>query len=344
VLREFFDWWIGQLAGLVPERIRRSLSETEEGLLVEPELAARGGPLVRLARYGSAGTGELGRFPLDAAALGSAAAAMTPGPVRLRLPADLLLEKELSLPLAAQRELDRVVAYELDRETPFSAEEAWWDYTVVQRDRQHARLTLRLSLVPKSAIERLLAVLAEARIAPTMLDLALDGGETRSIAIGAPHGGAGAWGGRSVPVAASACLLLLIAAIVLPFARQSWEIAAVQSRISALKANVDEAEKLRRELQQAGGSEVVQTERARVGDPLAVLSAATTLLPDDTHLTDFTMSQRKVTLNGQSVGPARLIGAFAADPTFKDPAFAAPSTHIEGQHTDTFSIGAEARS
>jgi general secretion pathway protein L len=344
MLKELFEWWVGQMAGLVPDRLSRSMVAPDEGLLIEPDLNGRGGAFVRLFRYGRGGIGELGRYPLDPVALRNAGATTRTGTIRLAVPADLLLEKRLTLPLAAARDLDRVLAYELDRETPFAADEAWWDYTVQQRDRQQGKLVLRLSLIPKAAIADLLSVLREAGMAPTVLDVAVSGGASRRIPIDSPQRRQGVWRDRTLPLAAAACVVLLLVAIGLPFIRQSVESASVARQIAALKPTVDEVERLRRQLQDVGGSDVVTAERAKLGDPLAVLSAATSLLPDDTHLTDFSMTQRKVILNGQSAGPARLIGAFAADPTFKDPAFAAPSTHLEGQHTETFSIGAEARS
>jgi general secretion pathway protein L len=116
----------------------------------------------------------------------------------------------------------------------------------------------------------------------------------------------------------------------------------LDSRAAALQPTVEQAEQLRRQLVGSAGAEIVQDQRAKLGDPLAVLAAATRLLPDDTYLTDFTMQRRNVNLMGQSVGAAKLIGALAASPTFRNPAFAAPVTRIEGARTEGFSISAEA--
>ena len=37
-----------------------------------------------------------------------------------------MLAKTVTLPLAAERELEQVLAFEMDRETPFKAEELYW--------------------------------------------------------------------------------------------------------------------------------------------------------------------------------------------------------------------------
>ena len=90
------------------------------------------------------------------------------------------------------------------------------------------------------------------------------------------------------------------------------------------------------------GVDVLAAQRAKVGDPLAVLATLTDVLPDDTVLTDFSLRQRVVTISGQSGGAARLIPALAADPALRDPAFTAPVTRNETQHSDGFSIRAAA--
>jgi general secretion pathway protein L len=131
--------------------------------------------------------------------------------------------------------------------------------------------------------------------------------------------------------------------VVVPFLKQSVELASVDRRIASLQPQVDEAQALRQQLEGSGGADVIEAERARLGDPVAVLGAATAILPDNTYLTDFTMRERKINFNGQSAAAANLIGALAADPTFQNPAFAAPVTRIEGTATDGFSISAEAR-
>jgi general secretion pathway protein L len=342
MLREYYDWWAGQMLTFVPERLAQALIEDPQVLLVEPE---RGAALdtVRLSLRRRGETGYLGRFPLEPGLdrqLGAEHAAA--GPVWLVLPGDILLEKRLTLPLGASRDLERVLAFEMDRETPFAADEAWWSFAIEQRDRQAGTIAVRLSLIPKAAVRTVLERLSQAGLAPSGIEIAAADGTGRQISMGRLRLPGDRWYARTMPLAA-ACLVLLVLALVVPFARQSWTMSKLATRMAAIKPEVEEAGKLRKQLDEAGGSDVLAAEHARLGDPLAVLGSATTLLPNDTWLTDFSMAQRRLTMNGQSVGPAKLIGAFAADPTFKDPAFAAPSTHIEGAKTETFSISAEAR-
>ncbi len=87
--------------------------------------------------------------------------------------------------------------------------------------------------------------------------------------------------------------------------------------------------------------DALAAERAKTGDVLQILAAVTDIVPDDTWLTDLSLHQGKLGINGQSPAAARLIPALAADPSFRNPAFAAPVTRAPDGHADLFAIRAE---
>src|SRR4029077_492379 len=110
----------------------------------------------------------LGRFGLGATNL----AELPPAAGRttvLRLDGQDVLGKTVTLPLAAERELDQVLGFEMDRETPFKAEEIYWNHRVVAAHRQSARLTVRLLLVPKANLAALLRACSEIGIQPNRI-------------------------------------------------------------------------------------------------------------------------------------------------------------------------------
>ena len=74
---------------------------------------------------------------------------------------------------------------------------------------------------------------------------------------------------------------------------------------------------------------------------MVVLAAATRILPDDTYLIEIELRQRKVTLSARSADAARLIGALASDPEFRNPGFSAPVTRLEALRAELFTINAE---
>jgi general secretion pathway protein L len=343
MFRKFFLWWFGQLAELVPGPLRGPDTAARDAVLITPA-----GPLSEMTddidvslRRGGRET-SLGRFGISESRLDRVPRA-TGTPAILRLDAGEVLGKTLSLPIAAERQLEQVLEFEMDRETPFNAEELFWTYRLARRDRQTGTLLVRLLLLPRARLEGLLAGLDGIGLKPSWVEIA--GGPDQSSQIplsdrqAEPHGFARRW---SVWAAGAVCICLALAAVLVPFARQSTESADIERRIAANRQIATQAEKLRQEVDQLSGSiGLVESERVKAGRPVAVLAALTRLLPDDTYLTEFTQQQRKVTLSGRSAAASRLIGMLAGDELLRNPAFAAPVTRIEATRSEVFSITAE---
>lgn len=260
-------------------------------------------------------------------------------PVVLRVPAAAMLEREVPLPLAAERDPDAVLGFEMDRLTPFAAADVHWGWAVLRRDRAAGRVVLRLLLVPKVAVAAALAALAADGLVPVAIEA--EGAGARRIALrdtgGGPRRGRWALFGLG-----AACAVAAAVAVALPFVLQGVRLADTEARIAVLRPRVDQVDAIRRRAL-AGGADrdAVVAERARVGDALAVVAALTAVLPDDTFLSELTLRGGQVTVSGRSAAAVRLIGLIAADPVFHNPAFTAPVTRPEGGRLDNFSLRAD---
>lgn len=349
MLSEFFSWWLRQLSALLPARLRRA---ADGSAVTRVSLLGGAVPAIEIEAVGRRGVVTLCRAALDEAGLAEARARLAgrrrPASVVLRLPEAAPLEREVVLPLAAERDPEAVLGYEMDRLTPFRAADVVWQASGLKRDRARNRLSLRLSLVPRSLFSAALAPLARIGLTPGFIEAPAPGGGWRRIALGAP-GPRGTDQRRTDRrrlrlAAALVCLLAMIAAG-LPFARQSLAERAVAARIAALRPRVAEVLALReRAGSEAGGSDAAAGLAARVGNPLAVLASLTDILPDDTYLESLTLAERRLAMTGRSAAAARLIALLAANPLFRNPAFAAPVTRVpEGGAggADEFTIRAD---
>ena len=172
MVREFFSWWFGQLAELLPQGLRRSALTAVDAMVIKPI-----GPLGRGIEAVSVGLRRngretpLGRFGLGATNLAELPRATGRATV-LRLGEQDVLGKTVTLPLAAERELDQVLGFEMDRETPFKAEEIYWNHRIEGTDRQNGRLSVRLVLVPKVNLAPLLTALGQSGIRPRRAEIA----------------------------------------------------------------------------------------------------------------------------------------------------------------------------
>lgn len=347
-LKDLLRWWITQLASCLPVVLRGGAGSRVTRTLVTLTSPAGMAPVTVEVTRSRGGRTPPRRHTVTLTDAGldelrSALGAGGKSEVTLRLPPSALLQRDVALPIAAERAPRQVLQFELDRLTPFRPEDVLWDFVITARDRSRGRLHVALTFAPLAPLRPLLDALHRAGAVPVLLETEpptdTPGSERRRID---PRAGALVSRHRRGQRAWAFCAALLAAVVVTPFVRQSVELHTVEMRINALRSAVAEANALRhRAAAAAAGDDVIEAERSRVGDPLRALAAATDALPDDTWLTDLTLHQRKLTMAGQSQDAVRLIGRLSAETSLRDPSFTAPVTRSQSGHGDLFSIGAE---
>jgi general secretion pathway protein L len=341
MLREFFLWWCGQLADLLPQWLRRG-ALTADAMVIAPVGAlSRGVDAVGVGLRRRGKETPVGRY--DLAAPGLADLPRAPGEtIVLRLSATDVLAKTITLPLAAQAELRQVLTFEMDRETPFQPEELYWNHRLAIADRQKDRLSARLMLVPKVSLELLLGALKQVGIRSGRAEIADGPDAGSSVPLDGGGGRQCRTSSRLIRAAALCCAILALAAVATPFLRQEMVLTALEREVATGRAAAAEADSLSQEIDRLSGSaDFVERERDKAGRSLAVLAAATDVIPDDTYLTEIELRGHKVTFTGQSAAASRLIGALPAADKFRNPGFAAPVTRIEALHSELFTIIAE---
>ncbi len=345
-LKPLLSWWAAQLRDVVPARWRVAPSGPANALVfalyAEPETASL---FVTVSERRNRRETERLRFTLGDAGLAAAEPILRQRrrdlPVVVRPPPSWLLEREVTLPLAAADELDRVLAYEMDRFTPFQSDEVYWSFDVQSRDSGAGVLRLRLSVVPRALLLGLTAPLERVGAAPSLLEFNGAGGVVRTIRIERPPTPQQRRRRQAVLLEALACVVLALAAAAQPLIRQSIALGEVDSRIAALQPRVAKVEALRRRLLSASsGADTIAREELRIGNPLRILASLTELLPDDTYLTSFGLHDRTLTLEGQSAAAAKLIGGLSDDPLIQEPAFTAPITRTRNG-ADLFTLRAK---
>lgn len=336
--RILFAWWWRQIRGLVPERMRQALQSSRPRLI-----AAWNGHTLALSleRQGNhTALGTLGLSEADDAETQAAWRSALPGrghppETILLLPSGIIMQRELTLPAATEPDLDSVLAYEMDRLTPFSADAIFYSHTIVRRDAALNQLRVLLSLALRSTVTPALNPLAPLGIQPDYLEDA-----ARSIRIPLKTTRA-SWRSLRDPrlMAATGIILLPAMVIALLFWRQSTEQAALSARIAILRPAALEATMLRRQTEdRQAGETVIATTRRQWGDPMAVLAATTQVLPDNSFLTDLSLRQGQLIITGQSPEATGLIQVLSNTPIFRNPAFIAPVTRVTGRSTSAFSI------
>jgi len=179
----FFVWWIAQLKSMLPERLRLLLAPDVAELLLE----LTGSRLLVRRRDRTAVT-RLGVVDIDDADPEAAKAGLRTllqgqqldrMRVSLLLPADRALRKAVDLPAAAEENLRQVLAFEMDRLTPFSADAVHFDVQVVDRDDETKRLRAGLTVLPRALVDPNVATLRRIGLNPVAVALARAPGDRR---------------------------------------------------------------------------------------------------------------------------------------------------------------------
>lgn len=337
----FLPWWKEQLLDCIPRAWRTDDPALEPALVVS--FAPSGGfdVAVRSARR----TTPVAVIPpgseMDAGGAGRIAKARGRLPVVMRIPPSWLLERSVTLPLAAARNAVQVVGYEMDRLTPFQPQDVHWTCGGLIRDAARGQAIVHLSLVPRVHIEPAMDVLRRIGLTIDRLEAARPDGLG---AVTIPLAAEGRLSRRRAvqPRLAAVVAFLAIVAIALPFVRQSLAFGDLEGQMAELAPKVAQVEALRRQVQtRTAAGDVLGAEIAASGDPLAAIAAITSILPDDAFLVELSLARRSMTMRGYAAAAPRLITALAADPSVRNPAFTAPVTRIEGRQLDAFSIRAE---
>ena len=344
-----FAWSFSGLAGLVPSFVRRAFRRGAGTLVLDLS-----GPDA-VIRHVSGGTSrEIGRVrsdPLDTATQASTVAGLVKKvnlrkvDVVLRLPASQALRKTLNLPLAAEENLRQVLAFEMDRQTPFSSEEVYFDFTVRERDRETGRIKVEMTVVPRSAVDEAIEAAVGWGLHPDVVDVAgtdPDGEPSLNLMPrqpGAPRDQPG--GALSLGLAAVAVVLAAVALNV-PLERQRDLSEELLRQVAAATSQAHAASASRAEIERSivdGGALVDR----KAGMPTAtgILAELTRLMPDDTWISQFQLRDTALQVSGYSADASRLIGLVENSPLFHEAKFRSPVTQDARTGRERFNLSAE---
>ena len=347
MFKDVVTWWGQQWLALLPRGLT-TVGPWSRALVIDWSADAPGAEAApcTLSRRSAAQETVIGRFMSDEsglAALRRACHAQGRGrDLLLRLMPDALLEHRFAMPIAAEHHVTEVMLHEIDRLTPFGAEDVFWTCAVAQRDRARGRAFLRLSLVMRAPLQAFLSRLDAAGLSPRAIEVAAADGGLRHLMIGADDTKRRGLQHRAIRLAAAICAVLAITATVSPFIVQRQRIDRVESEIALLQPRVAEARALHARIAaEMAGADITAAAQAAIGDPLAAMAAVTAVLPDDTFLTSLTLSRKTLVIAGQSIDPASLIAAMSSDPAIRNPSFAAPVTMASNGQASLFSITAD---
>src|SRR5690606_985889 len=308
----FLAWWMHALASWLSPRLRMLL-----GLAHERVLLQRSGEELRLALHRGDGVQDVGQLPWTAqeaeqgdALLGSLLPPRVAElPRWLLLPAGAVLRRRLSLPAAAAERLRDVVAFEIDRQTPFAAADVHYDARLI--DRHGEQIEAELVVVPRATFDSAMAALGTAAGTIAGVDVAGDDGAPLGVNLLADAGRrrrADPWRGWNRAFAAIALIAVAMTMWqLLSNRRAAADALAEQANARAREAR-DVAVEKRQLVDLVEGMAYLQHARAARPTTVEVLDELGRRLPDSTYLEKLSIEGDQILLIGQSSEASALVG------------------------------------
>ena len=323
----FFRWWGAQLVACLPARWRALVEERPESLLLDlhpdeivvwRERAGQPREYARIARS----------LPPEAqgAEFQRLRGAIDDPGVRtvLCIPSERVLQRNLVLPAAAEDNLRQVLSFEMDRQTPFKADQIYFDSRVRGRDASGRNINVELVLLPRAQLDQEIGTLPPGASALDGVDAWRDapGGARRDINLLPVERRAGRRDVR-VPLNLGLAALAVILLVVNMDELLTNRAAAVESmRAEVEKANTEarQVAALRNTLADSVAGANFLSDKKR-SNPLtvALLDDLSRRLPEDTYLERLQIDNGEAQLQGQSKEAAKLIALIGASACLANP-------------------------
>lgn len=347
-LRGFIHWWSAGLRAWLPLRWQRLLSANADRLLLQVQ-----GDGVHLRRQRDDSVRDIAMLPLAmpgavdgrdplAGVLADAAVGL---PRWLVLPASQGLRRPLLLPAAARERLREVLAFEIERQTPFAAADVFHDGRLLGV-REDGQLQAELVVVPRRALEAQTAQLGA--LAGSLAGVDLLDAEGRTLGVNLlPFAQRlhqrNPWRVWNIVLGVAGLLALAFAlaqvvdnrraaadALQVDVAKRSEQARGVSQQRQRL---VDDVE----------GGRYLQAQRNERASAIEVIDALSPRLPDGTYIEKLTIEGEQLTLIGLSNQAAALVGKLGGATQWHDAALSGALQTDPRTRMDRFTVVAQLR-
>jgi general secretion pathway protein L len=323
----FFRWWGSQLVACLPARWRGLVEERSESLLLDlrpdevivwREHADQTNEYARIARS----------LPADAqsAEFQRLRNAIDDPGVRtvLCIPPERVLQRNLSLPAAAEENLRQVLAFEMDRQTPFKADQIYFDSRVTGRDASGRNLLVQLVLLPRAQLDQELAAVPPGASALDGVDAwrGEPGGARRQINL-LPQERRARRRDMRLPLnlgLAALVVMLLVANMDEALTNRASAVEAMRAEVEKSNTEARQVAALRKTLADSiAGANFLSDKKRNAPLTDALLDDLTRRLPEDTYLERLQVENGQVQLQGQAKEAAKLIALLSNSTCLGDP-------------------------
>ncbi|MEP6882686.1 MAG: PilN domain-containing protein [Dokdonella sp.] len=348
-LPRFFSWWGSELLACLPPRWRKFFNGNSEALLFEV-----GGDTIRVLREREQVISEFGTIAANAPAEEQAGEFRAlrgrienPG-LRsiLCVPPSRALTRSLTLPVAAEDKLRQVLSFEMDRQTPFKADQVYFDSRIVSRDPATRSLNVELTVLPRALLDSQLQSIGGGAIEFDGVDVRAEGvdGARRGVNL-LPLERRARRRDMRLPMnlgLAALALILLVFNMSESLSNRAVAVETMQAEVDKAAIAAREVLVLKKTLQDSINGANFLAEKKRNGPlEIALLDDVAFRLDDDTYLERLSIENNQFQIQGQSKNAAGLISVLSASPFMSNPKLEGQIQPDPRTGKDRFTISAE---
>ena len=343
-LLDYWAWWKEELTSIIPMPIRQLLINKNKLVL---EIINSEAEIYRI--IGSK-KNHISRININDLSSNQVGRIVREGNVTekiLVIPKQQVLEKHVTFPMATEENIREVLSYEMDRLTPFTSSQVYYDYYLVSRNKQKSTIELKLIIVPKEKIDNLLNDLAQIGFKPHVLtvnsDMAEKGVQINLLPMEKRAKKINALKIINYSLTAIAILLLFIA-LLLPIWNKIKYIETLEPEVQNYTNSAEEILTLRKQVEKAEEEALFLVEKKQASILiLRIIDELTQIIPDDTWINQVDVTENEVHLYGESVSSASLLPIIESSKIFSNAQFRSPVTQNRQNNTERFHLSAQIR-
>ncbi|MGD9265129.1 MAG: hypothetical protein PVJ71_05050 [Lysobacterales bacterium] len=343
---QFLRWWGGELDKAMPQRFRERRQYAKRRLLIridDGELALSvdsGGSIQFLDAFPTGQDFNLLRQRIRETLQQHE---LTEVNRELLLADDVVLATPVVMPLAAEVNLRPALAYEMDRHTPFRAEQVFYNWRVTSRDRDAGQIHFDLYATPREPVEEQLEFLQKLGLSPAGVDVATPEGsldvnllpeELRFHIVNQQV--------RLNWILGAATVAILVFVMAQSLWLRQHQIEEINEAIDSVREQALAVQQIRKQIDDAtDAAGFLQGRKIQNGYKSEILAELTRILPDNTFLDRLSMHSETTQLQGKSGDAQGLIELVNASPYFESASFRGPTRFDSRTRKEIFDLNAD---
>lgn len=343
---QFFQWWWGELRNSLPTRFRAQLQYARRRLLIQVEagdiaLSVDDKTSVQsLDSFSVEGDHQLSQRRIQDILQQHELAEVSRD---LLLPEAVVLRTRVKMPLAAEANLRTALAYEMDRHTPFQAEEVFFNWRVSTRDREAGQIHFELFVTPRKPVEANLELLTKLGLAATGIDVQTDDGPLGINLLPEALRYKIINQKARVNLAIAAVTILLL---VFVMAQSLWlrehQLESIDEAIANVRAEAMAVQQIRKQIDDAtDAAGFLQERKIENGYKVEMFAELTRVLPSNTFLDRLSLNAETTQMQGKSDNAQSLIELINDSPMFDNASFRGPTRLDNRSRKEIFDLSAD---